>query len=126
MDTRVVGVLLDQQAEDLPGLLGRARSNQSRTPRQEQSRVVRRRLEKRLEHFRGLHKIVRQEIAHAEKLADEIVIRRRSKTAFKRRNGFGIKLRAIGSQAPVAVDAGEVRLPSRGPLEIFRGLRELG
>jgi len=55
--------LLEQAAEDSSGKLGLARSNKGRAPGKKQTRIVRRRLEKRLEHFRGLHKIVGQEIA---------------------------------------------------------------
>jgi len=60
MNGRVGGILFEQAAENLRGLVGLTRSNEGGAPGKKQSRVVRRRLEKRLEHFGGLREIVRQ------------------------------------------------------------------
>ncbi len=63
MNGRIGGVLFEQAAEDFSGKLGLARSNEGRAPGKKQTRIVRRGLEKWLEHFRSLHKIIGQEIA---------------------------------------------------------------
>ena len=76
--------------------------------------------------MRGLHKVVRQEIAHSQKLANEIVTGGGSELSLQRRDGVGIKLDAIGSEAPIAVESGKIWLPGRGLLEVFGSLFKFG
>src|ERR1700686_2321981 len=125
MNGRIGGVLFEQAAEDFSGKLGLARSNEGGAPSQKQSRIVRRRLEKWLEHFRGFHKIVSHEIAKAEKLADKLVIGMSRQLPFQGKDGFGIKLSAISGEAPIAVEAWEGGFPGGSLLEEFGGFGKL-
>src|ERR1700687_542897 len=111
MNIGIVGVLLEQSAEDLHGRIRVMNANKSGAPSEKQTRIVRRGFEEWMENFGGLGKVSRQIVRHSKKLADNIVVGMSGQLAFERRQGIGIQLGAIAGQAPVAVEAGEIRLP---------------
>src|SRR5467141_2181437 len=122
----VARVLLQQPAENVCGNLGLPRSNECRTPSEEQPRIVRGALEKWMQNLGGFLKVVRRKITEPEKLANEGIVGSRGEPALQRRYGLGIKLGAIAGKTPIAVEAGEPGLPRGSLLEVSRGIREIG
>ncbi len=87
--------------------------DQSGTPRQQQTRIVWRILEKGLKNFDDLGVILEDGIAEAQKLADESVVGMRSELALERQNSLGVELGTEAGESPVAVQAGKIGLPRR-------------
>src|SRR5207253_3984043 len=67
--------------------------------------------QKGVENLNHLPIVLQPGIAEAQKVADERVVRMRCDLALERRNSFHVKLGPEAGQSPVAVQAGEIRLP---------------
>src|SRR5207302_7909541 len=76
--------------------------------------------QKGVENLNHLPIVLQPGIAEAQKVADERVVRMRCELALERRNSFHGKLGPEAGQSPVAVQAGEIRLPRGSLLKTLR------